>query len=557
MKVISKFNGRCMAVGQCIVTIARLELKARRFALSAVFATVWLLMLLILAARDGYGLFESAHEQYSELFKLPEPVVLDRALPELRVGALKVDPNFGSYLSALLNKRDWFSVRLPAFGNRAVEPESIVALENIRVFNAHGTQLCILDKRLEPIPRPYPFGLGADLALSQQFVRYPAREINGHHFDVFWRTMYSPACRYEEPAWVIADVIRKQAVGESEILWLELADSERVIRAGKSSVISRPGALPSEWWIETFNLGEQSLHFSPEEYPQHHGWHYFKWPKSYASQWDQIIRSKRLMLTDIYQIQFDETPPARLPIRHIRSQEHRLADVRFVTDEKLRDDPSIPSTWRIPLRHTALDIPLNLPEQEPAQEYHELFLPISLSAICQLHVVRSDLPDLHWQAIDRLPIDEYSNYAQLPERHLDRVRWELQSRDGVQRFFHDIRVESELRCPAVMNWRSVPYEASDRPWLVAASALPQALAQRDRPARELFGRVRFLDASGEALMPVARSVGLPDPDVAAFLFPGEVFKFHGDVARIEQLVVVDATPRSQRWVYSFMQLEAN
>lgn len=546
------------ACGQRIVASVYKEIRTRRFVLSCIVAAIWLALLLILSAREGHGLFESIHTQTYEPFQLPSLETVERPQPIVRAGTLKRQAGFGGF-SANYDQRDWFELQLPAAGSEALAPEAVVALENLRLFNPSGTLLCSLDMRLDAARRPSTLGVGADLDLSQQPVEYPVREISGHRFEVFWASRYSPSCPYKEPAWAVADVILKRAVADKEELWLELADGERVIRAGNSSITSRPGALPGEWWIEVLNLDEQSLHFVPGDYPAHQAWHRVRWPHTwgYESLWELLVRNEASLAADTYQIRFEGSPPAGLPVRLLRGKEERLADVRFSTDVELRSNPAIAPTWHIPLAHSELDIPLALPTQAQGQEYHELFLPITLSAVCQLRVVDSDLPSLRWRAVARLPMEKYRRYAQLPEDDLDRVRWELQSADGVQRFFHDIRVASELLCPARMAWQALPYQAGEMPWLVAADVLPAGVVQPEQPARELFGRFRFLDASGQALMPIARSSDLADPHVEAFLFPGEVFKFHGEVVRVEQLVTVDAAPRSVSWVYAFMTLEAN
>lgn len=554
-----------LACGQRIVASAYKEICTRRFVLSCIVAVIWLALLLTLSARGGRGLFENAQSQTYEPFQLPSLETVERPPPVVWAGTLKRDAGFDS-VRTNYDQRDWFELQLPAAGSEALAPEAVVALENLRLFNPSGTLLCSLDMRLDAERRPSILGVGADLELSQQSVEYPVREISGHRFEVVWASRYSPSCPYKEPAWAVADVVLKRAVAGKEELWLELADGERVLRAGSSSITSRPGALPGEWWIEVVNLGEQSLHFVPGDYPAHQAWHHARWPHTwgYRSLWELLVRSEATLATNTYQIRFKGTPPAGLPVRLLRGKEERLTDVRFSTDAELRSNPAIPPTWHIPLAHSELDIPLVLPTQAQGHEYHELFLPITLSALCQLRVVDSELPSLRWRAMarlpmetHRLPMEQYRRYAQLPEGDLDRVRWELQSPDGVQRFFHDIRVESELLCPARMNWKALPYEAGEKPWLVAASLLPAEVMQPEQPARELFGRFRFLDANGQALMPVARSSDLVDPNVAAFLFPGKVFKFHGEVVRVEQLTTADAAPRSVRWVYKFMTLEAN
>ncbi|MGE8498584.1 MAG: hypothetical protein ACN6O6_13835 [Pseudomonas sp.] len=542
---------------QPIAVRVQKEMHTRRFVLGGLVALAWLVLLLMMSGREGHGLFESAHTEFYSPFQLPGPEAVSLPVPGSMAGTLERKAGFGGF-NASPDKRDWFELRLPATGSAAVAPEAVVAVENVRLFNQDGSLRCTLDMRLDASLRPSRVGVGADLALSQQPVEYPVREVAAHRFEVFWRPAYGAGCAYEEPAWVVADVVRKQTVAAEQSLWLELAHEERVIRAGDSSITSRPGELPGEWLIEVVNLGEQSLHFVPADYPAHRGWHRVRYAHSgrYDGLWDRLVRSEAFLVADLYRLRFEGAPPERLPVRLLRGKEERLADVRFSTDAELRSAASVPSTWHIALAHTGLDLPQELPAQRPGEEYHELFLPLPLSAVCQLRVVDSGLPALRWRSMGRLPVDKYRRYTQLPDSHLDRTRWELQSPDGEQRFFHDIQVESELSCPVVMAWQALPYPASETPWLVAANALPAGAVELQQPAQTLFGRFRFLDATGQALMPVSRSADMADPLLENFLFPGDVFKFHGEVVRIEQLTTLDATPRTVRWVYPFMKLEA-
>jgi hypothetical protein len=536
-----------------VIARAQQEVKTRRFVFITLAAVLWLVLLLILSSRGGHGLFESTHMQAHTPFQLPDTEV---AAQPLLAGSLKHDAGFGRF-SADYYHRDWFELQLPAVASEAVAPDPIVGLENIRLFSQDGSQLCSIDGRLDAPQRPWHVILDADLDLSQQSVKFPGRKILVHHFEVFWQPRYQSPCPYEKPVWVKADVIRKATVADDKQLWLELAQEEKSIRRGSSSVTSRPGALPGEWLIEVVNLGDQSLHFAPGNYPAHKGWHRARHAYSglYDGLWDTLIRSEAFLAADLYQLRFDGTPPKRLPIRLLHGKEERLVDVRFSTDAKLRSIPSVPSAWRVSL-NTELGIPKDLPAQPSGQEYHELFLPISLSAACQLRIVDSTLPGVVWRAKSRLPVDDFRGYTQLPDSHLDRVRWELQSLKVGQRFFHDGQVQSELSCPTLMVWQALPYKAKNMPWLVSVNALPTGAVQAKQPARQFFGRFRFLDAGGQALMPVSRAADLADPMLESFLFPGDVFKFHGEVVHIEQLVSLDVTPRKERWMYSLMKLEA-
>ncbi|MGE8504970.1 MAG: hypothetical protein ACN6P1_22360 [Pseudomonas sp.] len=540
--------------------VARLqkELRTRRFIAGSLITLVWLVALLIVASREGHGLFDSSHTAVYEPFQLPSRDVGEPLQPTTLAGTLRLHAGFGHFYSNP-SRRDWFELLLPAHGNNALMPESILAIENLRLFNADGTQWCAPALRLDAPQRLLPIGIDADLALSQELARYPTRAMSAHRFELFWTPAYSPACTYREPASVLADVLRKVAVAQEEPLWLALSDEQSFIRVGGSRIVARPGAVPGEWWIEVVNRGEQTLHFMPDDYPAHQGWHRVRYAPSpyYDSAWNHLMRGKDFLATDMYQLRFEGTPPARLPIRLWSGKEERLTDVLFATDDQQRSDSSLPSTWHLPLAHTSLDMPTQLPQQAQGREYHELFLPISLSAVCQLRVVSAEQPLLRWRAIQRMAMEDYRRYSALPPEQLDQVRWELQGSDGELRFLHDVEVESELSCPTGMTWQVLPYQVGEAPWLVAADALPSALVQPEQPAYELFGRLRFLDANGQALMPVARSADLDQPSVEDFLFPGGVFKFHGAVRRIEQLTTLDATPRTVRWTYRFMQLEGN
>lgn len=541
-----------------IVVRLQKELRTRRFVVVSLITLGWLVALLIVASREGHGLFDSNHEVVYEPFQLPALDVGEPPQPAVLAGTLSLHAGFGSFHSNPA-RRDWFELLLAARGNNALMPESILAIDNIRLLAPDGTQLCAPALRLDVPQRPVSVGIDADLALSQELAEYPTRAMAAHRFELFWTPMYSPTCAYQEPAGVLADVLLKVAVAHEEPLWLALSDEESVIRVGDSRITARPGAVPGEWWVEVVNLGEQTLHFNPHDYPAHQAWHGVRYAHSpgYDSTWDRLMRGKDFLAADMYQLRFEGTPPARLPIRLWSGKEERLTDVRFSTDDQQRSVPSLPSTWHLPLAHTGLDMPTQLPLQAQGREYHELFLPISLSAVCQLRVVSAEQPLLRWRAIQRMPMEDYRRYSALPPEQLDQVRWELQGSDGELRFLHDVEVESELSCPTGMAWQVLPYQVGETPWLVAAGALPSAVVQPEQPARELFGRLRFLDANGQALMPVARSADLDEPTVEDFLFPGGVFKFHGEIRRIEQLTTLDATPRTLRWTYRFMQLEGN
>ncbi|MDP9939255.1 hypothetical protein [Ectopseudomonas alcaliphila] len=541
-----------------IVVRLQKELRTRRFVVVSLITLGWLVALLIVASREGHGLFDSTHTVVYKPFQLPGLDVDEPLQPAALAGTLSLHAGFGSFYSNPA-RRDWFELLLAARGSDALMPETILAIDNIRLFAPDGTQLCAPELRLDAPQRPVSVGIDADLVLSQELAEYPTRAMAAHRFELFWTPMYSPACAYQEPAWVLADVLRKVAVAQEEPLWLALSGEESVIRVGESRVTARPGAVPGEWWVEVVNLGEETLHFMPDDYPAHQAWHRVRYASSpyFDSAWDRLLRGKTFLAADMYQLRFEGTPPARLPIRLWSGKEERLRDVRFSKDDELRSDPSLRSTWHLALAHTDLDMPTQLPLQAQGREYHEVFLPISLSAVCQLRVVSSEQPLLRWRATQRLPMKSYRRYSALPPEQLDQVRWELQGSDGELRFFHDVQVESELSCPSGLAWQALPYQAGEAPWLVAAAALPSALVQPEQPARELFGRLRFLDANGQALMPVARSADLDEPTVEDFLFPGGVFKFHGEVRRIEQLTTLDATPRTVRWTYRFMQLEGN
>ncbi|MFY1020114.1 hypothetical protein [Ectopseudomonas khazarica] len=541
-----------------IVVRLQKELRTRRFVVVSLITIGWLVALLVVAPREGHGLFDSTHTAVYEPFQLPSPAIGEPLQPTALAGTLRLHAGFGHVYSNPA-RRDWFELLLPAYGNNALMPESILAIENLRLFNADGTQLCTPALRLDAPQRLLPVGIDADLALSQELAEYPTRAMPAHRFELFWTPVYSPACAYREPAWVLADVLRKVPIAHEEPLWLVLADEESVVRVGDSHITARPGALPGEWWVEVVNRGKQTLHFKPDDYPAHQAWHRVRYAHSpgYDSVWDRLMRGKDFLAADMYQLRFEGTPPAHLPIRLWSGKEERLTDVRFSTDDQQRSVSSLPSTWHLPLAHTGLDMPTQLPLQAQGREYHELFLPISLSAVCQLRVVSSQQPLLRWRAVQRLPADDYRRYSVLPPEQLDQVRWELQGSDGELRFLHDAEVESELSCPTGMAWQVLPYQVGETPWLVAVGALPSALVQPEQPARELFGRLRFLDANGQALMPVARSADLDEPLVEDFLFPDGVFKFHGEVRRIEQLTTLDSTPRTVRWTYRFMQQESN
>ena len=222
--------------------VARLqkELRTRRFIAGSLITLAWLVALLIVASREGHGLFDSSHTAVYEPFQLPGPDAREPLQPTMLAGTLKLQAGFGGF-SGTSVRRDWFELLLPAHGNNALMPESILAIENLRLFNADGTQLCAPELRLDAPQRLLPLGIDADLALSQELAEYPTRAMPAHRFELFWTPAYSPACSYREPASVLADVVRKVAVAQEEPLWLALTDEQSFIRVGGSRIVARAG----------------------------------------------------------------------------------------------------------------------------------------------------------------------------------------------------------------------------------------------------------------------------------------------------------------------------
>ncbi|MCE8033306.1 hypothetical protein EKK97_04625 [Billgrantia tianxiuensis] len=544
-------------------TVTRLcaEIRTPRFIGASVVALVWLVVLCGFGLAVGSGRQNTLADQDFEPFQLPTAQDAQVILPTELGGTLEPAAGFEGYPYTRSEGRHWFNLFLPANHVPGLTVDAPVGLENIRLLAQDGSLLCAPEVELKLSADPSSIGIKADLDLSQQSTNYWRPSVAGYRLKVRWDRRFQ-GCPYEQPASVLADVAQRQTTA-TEPHQLELTAAPSKLQAGSSSMTAKPGALPGEWWVEIVNSGQQRWQFAVAEPPAHQGW---------------SIKPRTLPspgpITENYQLRFNAAAPAELPITLLHTEEERIADVRFSTERDQRTRSSIPPTWHLPLRHTDTDLTLDLPMHAQGREYHELFLPIAMSYACELQVVGADLP-LQWRPVERLFVyssaryedfedyqqrrlsaEPYSRYAQLPEEYLGRVRWELQSTDGEQRFFHDLEVTSELRCPAGVTWQPLTYQQSELPWLVPLEAMPEPSVDLAQPAREFFGRFRFLDANGEALMPMARAADLTDPALESFVFPEGQLKFHGEVARIEQLQIDDSTAHSQRWTYRFMSLEA-
>ncbi|PAU75525.1 hypothetical protein [Halomonas salipaludis] len=548
------------------------EIRTPRFIGASAVALVWLIVLCGFGLAVGSGRQNTLADQDFEPFQLPTAQDTQVILPTELGGTLESAAGFEGYpYTSGGVGRHWFNLFLPANHAPGLTIDTPVGLENIRLLAQDGSLLCAPDVQLKLTTDPSSVGVKADLNLSQQSTRYWMPSATGYRLEVRWDQRFQ-ICPYEQPASVLADVVQRQTTS-TEARRLELNDEPHKLQAGSSSMTAKPGALPWEWWVEIANSGQQRWQFSAAVPPAHQGWSTKRYPSS--SFWDTAHNQPRPdPIAESYQLRFNAAAPAELPVTLLHTEEVRVADVRFSTERDQRTRSSIPPTWHLPLQHTDTDLTLDLPMHAQDLEYHELFLPIAMSYACELQAVGADLP-LQWRPVERLFVyslgryDEdmkdyqqrlsakpYSGYAKLPEEYLGRVRWELQSTDGKQRFFHDLEVTSELRCPAEVTWQPLTYQQSELPWLVPLEALPGASVDPAQPAREFFGRFRFLDANGEALMPMARAADLADPALESFIFPEDQLKFHGEVTRIEQLQVDDSTARSQHWTYRFMSLEA-
>ncbi|MGY6564455.1 MAG: hypothetical protein ACXIU5_06950 [Halomonadaceae bacterium] len=553
-------------------TVTRLcaEIRTLRFIGATAGALVWLSVLFGFGLSISDGRQNTLSEQNFEPFQLPTALDAQVILPTELGGTLESAAGFEGYPYTRSDGRYWFNLLLPANNVPGLTVDAPVGLENIRLLAQDGSLLCAPEVQLKLSADPSSVGVKADLGLSQQSTRYWMPSVAGYRLEVRWDRRFQ-GCPYEQPASVLADVVQRQTTS-TEPHQLELTAAPSKLQAGSSSMTAKPGALPGEWWIEIANSGQQHWQFAAAEPPVHQGWRTTRYPSS--SFWDTARNQPRPEpVAESYQLRFAAAAPAELPVMLLHTEEVRIADVRFSTERDQRTKPSIPPTWRLPLQHTDTDLTLDLPMHAQDLEYHELFLPITMSHTCELQVVEGDLP-LQWRPVERLFVyslsrydgdmedyqqrlsaKPYSGYAKLPEEYLGRVRWELQSTDGERRFFHDLEVTSELRCPAEVTWQPLTYQQSELPWLVPLEALPGPSVDPAQPAREFFGRFRFLDANGEALMPMARAADLTDPALESFVLPEGQLKFHGEVMRIEQLQIDDPTARSQRWTYRFMSLE--
>lgn len=553
-------------------TVTRLcaEIRTPRFIGASAVALVWLSVLFGFGLFIAHGRQNTLSDQKFEPFQLPTAQDTQVILPTELGGTLEPAAGFEGYPHTRSDGRYWFNLLLPANDVPGLTVDAPVGLENIRLLAQDGSLLCAPEVQLKLSADPSGVGVKADLELSQQSTSYWMPSVAGYRLEVRWDQRFQ-GCPYEQPASVLADVVQRQTTS-TEPRQLELTAAPSKLQAGSSSMTAKPGALPGEWWVEIANSGQQRWQFAAAEPPAHQGWSTKRYPSS--SFWDTARNQPRLdPIAESYQLRFNAAVPAELPVMLLHTEEVRVADVRFSTERDQRTRASIPPTWHLPLQHTDTDLTLDLPMHAQGLEYHELFLPITMSYTCELEVVGADLP-LQWHPVEsrfvysadryediedyrqRLSAKPYSRYAKLPEEYLGRVRWELQSTDGEQRFFHDLEVTSELRCPAGVTWQSLTYQQSELPWLVPLEALPGTSVDPAQPAREFFGRFRFLDANGQALMPMARAADLADPALESFVFPEDQLKFHGEVTRIEHLQIDDSTARSQRWTYRFMSLEA-
>ena len=523
------------------------EIRTPRFVYASIVALVWLAVLC------GFGIF-IGHERQSALTKGElKPYELPAAQGATVIqrsglgGTLEPAPGFNSY--AFREKRYWFNLFLPASD---VPDHELIRLENMRLMGQDGNLLCNPDVELE-LSMPRRVGIKADLDLTQQTDSLWRPTTTGYRLEVQWDQRFQE-CPYEQPASILADVVQRQST-PVESRRLELTDASRKLQADSSSITVQPGALTGEWWIEIANSGQQHWQFAGVDLPAYQGWSTKRYPLS-PLRGVLLNRPTPNPIADIYQLRFKAEAPTELPVALLDSQEVRVADVRFSTEPDQRANASIPPTWHLPLLHTDMNSSwtLDLPMQNEDLEYQELFLPITMSHVCELRVVDADLP-LQWRPVERLSATSYLRNGRLPEDHLGRVRWELRGSDGEQRFFHDVEVTSELRCPAEVSWQPLDYQPSELSWAVLLEVLPDDSVNPAQPAREFFGRFRFLDANGQALMPMARAAGLTEPTLESFAFSNGQLKFHGEVTRIEEVQIDDPSVHSQRWTYRFMPLE--
>lgn len=527
------------------------ESRTPRFIGASAAALVWLTVLCGFGLFIGHGRQNTLADRDFEPFQLPTTQDTQVIRPTELGGTLEPAAGFGGYPYTRRDGRYWFNLFLPASDVPGLTADQLVRLENIRLLEQDGSLMCAPDEELKLSTYPRSVGVKADLDLSQQTTSYWRPTAAGYRLEVEWGQRFQD-CPYEQPASVLADVVQRQTIS-TEARQLELTGTPRKLQAGSSSMTAKPGALHGEWWVEIANSGQQRWQFAAAESPAHQGWSTKRYPSS--SFWDIARNQPRPdPIAESYQLRFNAEAPTELPVTLLHTEEVRVADVRFSTELDQRTNASIPPTWHIPLQHTDTDLTLDLPMHAQDLEYQELFLPITMSNICELRVVEADLP-LQWRPVGRLSETSHSRSAELPEDYLGRVRWELQSADGEQRFFHDLEVTSELRCPAGVTWQPLAYEQRELPWLVPLEALPGGSVDPTQPAREFFGRFRFLDANGQALMPMARAADLTDPTLKSFVFPEGQLKFHGEVTRIEQLQLDDSRAHSQRWIYRFMSLE--
>ncbi|NZA25580.1 hypothetical protein H0E84_04230 [Luteimonas sp. SJ-92] len=270
------------------------------------------------------------------------------------------------------------------------------------------------------------------------------------------------------------------------------------------------------------------------------------------------------------QVQLDEVP------ERLRFYAYEVADapvwtqpVRFLTPRRRHADLDLPPMAQLGLRpeeHRAdarpddgSPVAVATAELQPSGEaQHRLELTLSdvQAALCTLSVengAQLQGTPLEWQ-----PEREDASRRFLRPQHLPVAeRWRLRTADGVRSHFYDLEVVTRLQCAGEGRWREADYALGGRPWLIDLPALLGEAPDPAMPARDLLGRYRFLDETGEALsLQPAEAYAMPSLDEASlgdYLLQGRYLRIAGVPARVEALEAAgEAVDR--RWTTRFPPL---
>lgn len=229
--------------------------------------------------------------------------------------------------------------------------------------------------------------------------------------------------------------------------------------------------------------------------------------------------------------------------------------LRFVTEEALRNDLSLPPTGEVLLYsdetgNAAAGIELDeLELPQPQRNQLSLELPGSLAEACKPIVVEAPQINGHQLVWLRKTAEATDNTRLSATQY-----WQIGTEDGVRSYFYDIQVENALRCKGQAKWQAILGSLGDRPWLVDPAQLPGEI-DPEQSIADFLRRYRFIGEQGRALAPVPPNSGvsLNTATVGDYLTHGGRLRLAGKVQRIEQLVFT-GEPEERSWSTSFQPL---